>query len=51
MASFFSNFSDIKHPIEGIAYIFLIGIVFRLIWPKPWNEFLRLISAKDLSKK
>ena len=40
------NFADIKHPVEGIAYLIIFAIIFRWRLPEAWNKFLKKISAK-----
>ena len=35
-----SLLSTIKHPVEGIAYLFYLALILRWKWPKTWNRFL-----------
>ena len=38
---------QIKHPIEGMAYLIYIGLFIRWKWPKAWNKLLIRMQAKD----
>jgi len=42
-----SILSLIKHPLEGIAYLFYLALLVRWRWPKTWNGFLEKCKAHD----
>ncbi len=52
MVNFFSlisqklpDLSNIQHPLEGISYLIVLGILYRTAWPRSWNSILKSISA------
>ncbi|KZR68087.1 hypothetical protein [Prochlorococcus sp. MIT 1303] len=42
-----SLLSIIKHPVEGVAYLFYLALIVRWRWPKAWNKFLDLCKARE----
>jgi len=45
-----SVLSIIKHPVEGMAYLFYLALFIRWRWPKAWNNFLERCKAHEESK-
>ncbi len=45
----YSNLSNINHPLEGIFYLFVIGLIVRWRWPITWNNLLKRIEAETSS--
>ena len=42
-----SLLSTIKHPVEGMAYLFYLALIVRWRWPKAWNKFLDRCKARE----
>ncbi|KZR77640.1 hypothetical protein PMIT1320_00410 [Prochlorococcus marinus str. MIT 1320] len=42
-----SLLSIIKHPVEGMAYLFYLALIVRWRWPKAWNKFLDRCKARE----
>ena len=42
-----SLLSDVKHPLEGITYLFIIALIIRWKWPLSWNDFLMASDNKN----
>ena len=38
---------QVKHPIEGMAYLVYIALFIRWKWPRVWNKILIRIKAKE----
>ena len=42
------NLVAIKHPVEGIAYLFYIGLILRRLAPNFWNNTLEKMLVKNI---
>tara|TARA_Y100001968_G_C18826724_1_gene467122 strand:+ start:95 stop:241 length:147 start_codon:yes stop_codon:yes gene_type:complete len=42
------NLVAIKHPVEGIAYLFYIALILRWLAPTFWNNTLEKLLVKNI---